>query len=149
MEEEGDGRGRAVQVLLVEDDPLVARVYAQHLSHSGMTIHVATNGEDGVAVASRVHPEVMVLDIHLPGISGIEVLRTMSTSADLSSIPIVVLSNDADPGLAADCWRLGALGYFVKSQTTPGQLLAQLHVWLGAAAAHVERDVTTRLARMA
>jgi two-component system response regulator AdeR len=144
-----EGERGAVRVLLVEDDPLVARLYAQHLSHSGMTVHLATNGEDGVACALRVHPDVMVLDIHLPGLSGIDVLLTMSTSEDLSSIPIVVLSNDTDPGLAADCWRLGALGYFVKSQITPGQLLAQLQLWLGAAAANSERDQTTRLARMA
>ena len=143
-----EGRG-AVQVLLVEDDPLVARLYAEHLSHSGMTVHVATNGEDGVVFASRFHPDVMLLDIHLPGVSGLEVLRTMTTSADLSSIPIIVLSNDGDPGLAADCWRLGVLGYFVKSQTTPGQLLAQLEIWLGAAAAHVGRGAKTRSARIA
>ena len=136
------GRGvlRAVQVLLVEDDPVTAEAYCRYLASPDVCMKVATTREEAIASAMRRRPDAMLVDMHLAGIGGVELLRTMKDSADLADIPVVVLSSDPAPGLQADCWRLGAAAYFVTSEDQRATVCGQLHGWLRAVAAASIRE---------
>lgn len=97
--------------ILIEDDPRTAELLETYLSELGLKVKVAASGEEGLGLVSLLKPELVVLDILLPGISGWEVLTQLKSSADLCSIPVLVVSilEEKKKGLA-----LGARDYLVK-----------------------------------
>jgi CheY-like chemotaxis protein len=80
------------QVLVVEDDPDNARLMGSWLSTVGFAVRHAITGEAALAECGRDRPDVVVLDIGLPGIDGMEVLRRLRRAADWEQLPVVVAS---------------------------------------------------------
>lgn len=97
--------------ILIEDDAKTAELLETYLSELGLKVKTAANGEEGLGLIARYKPELVVLDILLPGISGWEVLTQLKSSIDLCSIPVLVISilEERKKGLA-----LGARDYLVK-----------------------------------
>ncbi|WP_308016536.1 response regulator [Jidongwangia harbinensis] len=107
----GDLAGACPGVLIVEDDPAAAQLLSAYLEKAGYRLHVARTGEEGLAAARACPPEVILLDVQLPGIDGWEVLARLKDDERLRNVPVVIVSvlDDAEVGLA-----LGAADYFVK-----------------------------------
>jgi DNA-binding response OmpR family regulator len=89
------------QVLVVEDDPQVRDVVRRYLERDGIAVKVAGTGTDGLELARRGHPDLIVLDVMLPGLSGLEVCRILR-DVDGSDVPIIMLTalDDADDRIA-------------------------------------------------
>ncbi len=118
-------------VLVVEDDVALAGLYAQGLTTAGHRAVVAADGETGVAVATHVQFDVVLLDMRLPGISGMEFLREL---VDREKPPIViVVSAYSDPEWVTSALSLGASSWMVKGEFTPSQLAARVQEWAAAA----------------
>ena len=83
------GRSRPARVLVVDDEPQILRALAVNLRARGYEVDLAATGEDGLAKAAAHHPDLVLLDLGLPGIDGIEVVRGLR---GWTSVPIVVLS---------------------------------------------------------
>ncbi|MFN0281780.1 MAG: response regulator transcription factor [Kineosporiaceae bacterium] len=101
-----------VTVLVVEDDPTVADVVAAYLRDAGMSVEEATDGVTALAVAARARPDLVVLDLMLPGLSGLEVCRRLREArADLPVVMLTALGGESDrlAGL-----ETGADDYLVK-----------------------------------
>jgi DNA-binding response OmpR family regulator len=101
-----------VTVLVVEDDPTVADVVAAYLRDAGMAVEEAADGVTALAAAARLRPDLVVLDLMLPGLSGLDVCRTLrETRADLPVVMLTALGAEADrlAGL-----ETGADDYLVK-----------------------------------
>ena len=110
-------------VLLVEDDEDCRAQTAEILRHSGAVVVEATNGIEGLRRARARPPDVVVLDLALPGLGGIEVLtRLKNDERRLAAIPVVIATAQHDTRLAARCRELGCAGYLVKPYTA-GELL--------------------------
>ena len=111
-------------LLLVEDDPLMLRMYEKIFKFEGYQVDTAKDGEEGLEKAKTQKPVVILLDIMMPKMNGIEMLEKLKKDADTKSIPVVVLTNLAGAEDAEKVMSLGAVRYIVKSEHEPKEIVA-------------------------
>ncbi len=110
-----DTTQRPVQVLYVEDNPANLKVVAAMLSMRPNTrIVAATRGEEGLDLARNIRPDAILLDIHLPGMDGFEVLAALKTDEATRNIPVIAISADAMPAEIARGLKAGFTHYLTK-----------------------------------
>jgi len=119
-----------VDVLLVEDDPSVLEMYRLKLELDGYRVNTALDGEDGLKKAGDLNPDIIFLDIRLPKMDGLEVLRKLRAEDKTRDIPVIILSNYDEEDLVARGLRLGAHEYLIKARTTPTSLSEGIEDWL-------------------
>lgn len=117
---------KSKKILIIEDDELLRRVITKKLSLEGFEIMEAIDGEEGLRMIREHKPELVLLDLVLPGIDGFDVLAKMQTERGLSSIPVIILSNlgqkeDVQRGL-----KLGAVDYLIKAHFTLGEVITKI-----------------------
>jgi DNA-binding response OmpR family regulator len=130
MAPEPEPAGEVVRLLLVEDDPEVARMYQLKLELDGYSVELAGDGETALRMATENPPDLVFLDIRLPGMGGLDLLRALRANDATRSLPVVILSAFDEPELRAAGIQLGALEYLIKSQTTPGEVSSNVFGWL-------------------
>ena len=113
-----------IKVLIIDDENAIRRFLRTSLTAHGYTVYVAHTGEDGLIQAVNVSPDLIILDIGLPGISGIEVTRRIREWADTPIIVLSVQNQDSDKIAALDA---GADDYLTKPFSV-GELTARLRV---------------------
>jgi two-component system, cell cycle response regulator DivK len=101
------------RVLVVEDNPLNLKLVRDVLLHAGFDVVEARSGEDGIARAREYQPDIILMDLQLPGIDGTEAMRTIKSSMG-SSIPIVALTAFAMSEDRERALRNGFDGYLIK-----------------------------------
>lgn len=104
-------------ILLVEDSRLVRTVIEQNLTRAGYRVITAADGENGLRFARQHHPDLILLDILLPKVTGLDVLRLLKSDTSTSSMPIIVLTA-LSKGNAAKFKKQGAVEFFEKSDQT-------------------------------
>lgn len=118
-----------VRILLTEDDPIVAELYRLRLDREGHRVDVAADGQAALEAVRRERPDLILLDIRMPRLSGIAVLEEVRGDDELREIPVVMLTNYSDPAQVQRCRELGVEAYLVKSRTTPRQLADWITEW--------------------
>lgn len=108
------------RILIVEDDPVAARVYGQYLKKGGYHVMVATDGPTGLQKVAQLRPDGVLLDIMLPGMSGIDVLKQIR--ATNTELPVVVYTNGFVPLLVDEVTAAGATQVFNKISLTSQEL---------------------------
>ena len=113
-------------ILIIEDDKFLRELIAQKLIKEGFEISEAVDGEEGIKKIKEEKPDLVLLDLILPGIDGFEVLSKMKEDPALASIPVIILSNlgqkeDVEKGL-----KLGAVDYLIKAHFTPGEIIEKI-----------------------
>lgn len=106
-----------VKILMVEDDVFFSEMVLAKLSQQGCIPYSTPTGEEAVELATQYQPDVIILDLMLPGISGEEVLVKLKSSNDLKDIPVIVFSNKSDDACIQENLEAGACRYLVKSST--------------------------------
>ena len=119
-------------VLFVEDDPLVLRIYGNRLQREGFEVKSAENGSVAIEMFPQVRPDLVVLDLMLPKVPGLEVLKFIRADADLKATPVVVLSNVYMAELAHKAMQAGANKGMLKTECTPDKLVAIIRELLGS-----------------
>jgi DNA-binding response OmpR family regulator len=125
-----DGGPRRARVLLIEDDTSIALMYQLQLVHDGYEVTLATDGVSGLRQVQDAPPDLVLLDIRLPRLPGLDVLRAITLDPGLAGVPVLILSNYGEPSMVKEGLQLGARGYLIKSQTTPIQLSMRLRDYL-------------------
>jgi two-component system phosphate regulon response regulator PhoB len=121
----------AKRVLVVEDDDALASVYLMRLQAEGFEVQRVVNGEDALASALNFRPDLVLLDVMMPKISGFDVLdiiRNTPETANLKVIMLTALSQETDKERAR---QLGVDDYLVKSQVVIGDVIARIKQHLG------------------
>lgn len=103
------------RILVVEDDPFLRKACATSLQQRGYVVLTAVNGEDGLAMARAELPALILLDLLMPKITGVDVLRALKESPDTRDIPVLVLTNSSRADDRKRVQELGANGYLVKA----------------------------------
>jgi two-component system, chemotaxis family, response regulator Rcp1 len=112
-----------INILLIENDPGAARLTKEALKEAGLMrgVTIVPNGEEAIAYlkaekhhANRVYPDVIFLDLHLPKISGLDVLAELKRNPSFSLTPVVVISGSADPQEIRKAYELHASCYIRK-----------------------------------
>ena len=104
-----------IQVLLIEDDPLMYDLYRLFLTTKGYGVVVATDGETGLAKAGEISPDIILLDMMMPKMDGLEVLVNLKAQPKLKKIPVIMMTNLADQKVAEEAIKKGAYTYVLKS----------------------------------
>jgi len=110
------------RVLLVEDDRFLRRACEASLRQFGLTVTTAADGEEGLRLARSERPDIILLDMLMPKLSGLEVLRALRSDEATRSMPVLILSNSSREQDIAEVTRLGVSGYFVKSNLSLQEL---------------------------
>ncbi|AKG23037.1 PAS domain S-box protein [Calothrix sp. 336/3] len=103
-----------IKILLAEDNEENMAVIVDYLEIMGYGIFVARNGQEAIELTQKLHPDLVLMDIQMPGIDGLEAIRKIRQIPELSQIPIIALTALAMPGDEARCLDSGATGYLSK-----------------------------------
>jgi DNA-binding response OmpR family regulator len=116
------------KVLIVEDDKFLSELISTKLDKEGFHIALAGDGETGIKKAEEFKPEIILLDIMLPGMDGFEVLEKLksSTDAGIKNTPVIILSNFGQESKVERGLQLGAVDYLVKANFTTGEIVAKI-----------------------
>jgi CheY-like chemotaxis protein len=105
----------AKRILLVEDDRFLRRAAEVRLRRAGYTVVTAADGEEAIATASAMRPDLVLLDLIMPRMQGFEVLRVLRTQPNMQGVPIVVLTNLSQDVDRERAMTHGANGYLIKA----------------------------------
>jgi CheY-like chemotaxis protein len=120
------------KILLVDDDAVVTRVYRDRLSAHGFQVNTAGGGTAAITFLRAAKPDLIVLDLMMPDLSGVEVLKFIRGQPNLAATPVVVLTNAYVGDLARQASRIGIQKPLLKSQCSPSVLMACIDEILGA-----------------
>ena len=116
------------RILIVEDDDLVAKAYKRKLELAKYEVEIAADGQEGLEKAKLLKPDLILLDILMPRLNGIEVLKQLKADNELKIVPIIVLTNLSSRENAEACLKEGCVSYIIKSSTVPSQEIGRAHV---------------------
>jgi CheY-like chemotaxis protein len=131
-------------IFLVEDDAVVVKVYGAKFEREGFRVEVATDGLVALKTLLAVKPDIVVLDLMMPKLNGVDVLKYIRSTPELKKTPVIILSNAHMTSLAQEAAAIGAEKALLKSSCTPGQLLEVINSLLSGAV--IKSDATERLA---
>lgn len=118
-------------VLIVEDESEIRAVYAEMLRNAGYKVIEAGDGATAMNVVRVETWDLLLLDIMLPGEDGMHILRYIKSTQQLSSKPVLLLTNLANETFITECFELGASGYLIKSEIDPGKIVQEVKNYLG------------------
>ena len=119
----GSGRGRRM-VLVVDDEPTIAEIVARYLERAGYATEIAPDGPEALRLSGERRPDLIVLDLMLPGLGGLEVLRRLRESGEANT-PVILLTAKGEQNDRVVGLRSGADDYVVKP-FSPGELVARV-----------------------
>ena len=116
----------ADKILIIEDDKFLKELIAKKLLKEGFEIEEAIDGEEGLRKIKEAKPDLVLLDLILPGIDGFEVLKNIKEDPKLSLIPVVILSNLGQRDEVEKGLSLGAVDFLVKAHFTPEEIIEKI-----------------------
>jgi DNA-binding response OmpR family regulator len=111
------------RVLVVEDDRFLRKAAEAALRRHGFTVLTASDGEEGLRIAQAEKPDLVLLDLIMPGLQGFEVLKLLKADAATSSIPVMVLSNLGQDSDVQRAMEAGAVDYLIKANLQLDKLI--------------------------
>lgn len=114
------------KILIVEDDKFLRDVIAKKLVKEGYVIIEAMNGEEGLLKIKEDKPDLILLDLILPGMNGFEFLELIKKNQESSQIPVVILSNLGQRDEMKRGFELGAIDYLVKAHFSPSEVVKKV-----------------------
>lgn len=116
-------KGKSVaKVLIIEDDAEIRMVYSFALNHAGFQVLEAPDATSGLTLLQQGYPDVVVLDMLMPGMSGLDFLRQNNIHERYPGIKIIAFSNIENERVMNEAKDLGVVRYLVKASVTPHQL---------------------------
>jgi len=110
------------KILIVEDDNMISSIYKTKFEADGFAAVVAGNGAEGLDIARKEQPDIIMLDVILPQIDGFSVLEELKKDKLTKDIPVIMLTNLGTDEDKAKGEKMGAVDYFVKASLTPAQI---------------------------
>lgn len=116
----------AQKILIIEDDKFLRELISRKLEREGYSVSEAMDGEEGEKKIREEKPDLVLLDLILPGIDGFEVLSRIKQESSLESIPVIILSNLGQKEEIEKGLKLGAIDYLVKAHFTPAEIIEKI-----------------------
>jgi DNA-binding response OmpR family regulator len=123
--------GKIPRILLVEDDLGLAAAYKTRMEAEGFDVRHCPNGEDALASALDYHPDLILLDIMMPKISGFDVLDILRNTKETAHTKIIILTALSQPSDRKHAKELGADEYLIKSQAVIADVMKRIRFHLG------------------
>jgi two-component system, chemotaxis family, response regulator WspR len=113
-------------ILIVEDDNFVAEVYLAKLSEMGYETVLAQNGEEGLTELKKGKVDLILLDILMPIMNGIEMLEEVKKNEEWKNIPVILLTNIGEKESIQKVREMGVKDYLIKSHFTPAEVIEKV-----------------------
>ncbi len=111
------------KILIIEDDQVVAGIYRNKYQMAGFVVEIAKDGEEGLKKLEAFQPDIVQLDLMMPKLNGVEVIKRIRAHPRFSALPIVVLSNSYLAHLVTEAWQAGANRCISKADCTPKTMM--------------------------
>jgi len=119
-------------ILLGEDDIILAELYTERLRKEGFTVVHASNGEDVLKFVDEFHPALIILDIMMPKMNGLDVLKNIKENEETKAIPVIIVTALVQEIEKISKMMTQADAYIVKSEVLPGEIIEEVKKRLGA-----------------
>lgn len=110
-------------ICIVDDEAVIVEMYAFKLKQAGYRVISASDGVEGYKVIARQKPDLVLVDLIMPNMDGMTLIRKLKTDTTLKTIPLIVLTNLGNPEKEAEALKLGALFFLVKPHFMPSKIL--------------------------
>ena len=114
------------KILVVEDDQFLRELIVQKLTNEKYEVLEASDGQHAITMVQEEHPDLVLLDLILPGVDGFEVLRKIREGTTTKAIPVIILSNLGEKEDIEKGKKLGATDYLIKAHFTPGEVVSRI-----------------------
>ncbi len=111
------------KILIIEDDQLVANIYRNKFSVEGFQVEVALDGAAGFDLINSFHPDAVILDLMLPKVTGVDVLKKIRAQPNMQQLPVIVFSNTYLSNMVQEAWKAGATKCLSKANCPPKQVI--------------------------
>lgn len=117
----------ALRVCIIEDEPTIAAMYEFKLLHEGYLVDIAHSGSDGLKLIKKTSPDIVLLDLRMPGMPGDEMLEKLRATPWGSGVRVIILTNISKNEAPQKLRFLNVDRYVVKAHHTPAQVVEIVH----------------------
>jgi len=114
------------KILIIEDDSFLLQMYSTKFELEGFVVESALDGSRGLALAKKIKPSVILLDLLMPKMDGFEVLQAIKADEEIKDIPVIILSNLSQREEVKKCFDLGAEDYLIKAHFVPAEVINKI-----------------------
>lgn len=114
------------KILLVEDEDFIRELYVRQLTRAGFPVKTAVDGASGLEMLKNETFDLLLLDIMLPGMNGLQLLREFKTQNPQSPMITILLTNLGQEAVIKEGFELGAQAYLIKASYTPDQVVQEV-----------------------
>ena len=125
-------RAKPIKIVLAEDEPMISLAYQKGLGFHGYEVVVAADGTQALSAVQEHEPDILLLDIIMPHLNGIEVLEKLRNDDKFKGLPVIVLTNLGQPADARRVDELGAVAYLIKANLSLKDLVQHIEDALGS-----------------
>jgi DNA-binding response OmpR family regulator len=118
-------------IAIVEDDPVISQMYRMKFEADGFDVQLANDGKKGVALVEHFAPDIVLLDLQMPEMSGHEALAAIRKQPWGKDLPVIILTNLGEEEAPKGIRTLGIHSYIVKAELTPRQVVQRVKDALG------------------
>ena len=118
------------KILIIEDDPYVRAMYQKLFDLQQYEVLIAKNGTEGLELAQSQKPNIILLDILMPQIDGLAVLKSLKSDPLTKNIPVLMLTNIGSQDVIKKATELGADAFMIKADFSPDQILSQVSSYM-------------------
>ncbi|KKU47627.1 hypothetical protein A3H10_04310 [Candidatus Uhrbacteria bacterium RIFCSPLOWO2_12_FULL_46_10] len=119
-----------IKVLIVEDDSMILDMYVHKFEQEGFMVFQLERGDNVIELVEKEQPNIILLDVIMPGLDGFSVLQALKVNDKTSKIPVIILTNLGQDEDRTKGLTMGAIGYIVKSNMTPGDVVRKVREFL-------------------
>ena len=114
------------KIAIIEDDPVISQMYRMKFEADGFDVQLADNGKRGVALVGAFSPDIILLDLQMPEMSGDEALAEIRKKSESKNTPVIILTNLGEEEAPKSLRALGIHSYIVKAELTPRQVVQRV-----------------------
>jgi CheY-like chemotaxis protein len=119
------------RILIIEDEEILMNLLQRKLIQEGYEVSIARDGDEGLKLMKEASPDLILLDILMPRMGGIEVMEAMQKDDGLKNIPVVIISNSGQPVEIDKAQKLGAKDWLIKTEFDPQEVVEKVKKQIG------------------
>jgi len=113
----------ATKIAIIEDEEMLCEMYRMKFEKEGFKVYIAKNGQEGLELVEKIMPDMILLDLMMPVMSGEEMLKAMRKTSWGKTLPVIILTNIGDDAVIEKMKRYDILEYVVKANYSPSQVV--------------------------